>query len=98
MQRDCADGKVPVEKCPGNRRWVQLAFDALLLNASGAVSYVDMRDATLAANQIRFGGVDLPDLWNAFAQHGLGRDAASNAATTPTRSRVSPHHTVATAR
>ncbi|MEV4312933.1 M36 family metallopeptidase [Actinocrispum sp. NPDC049592] len=78
LQRKCADGQVPVEQCPGNRRWVQQAFDALLLSASGAVSYVDMRDATLAANQIRYGGADLPVLWNAFAQHGLGRDAASN--------------------
>ena len=77
LQRACADGKVAVEKCPGNRRWIQQAFDALLLNASGAVSYVDMRDATLAANEIRFGGADVPLLWNAFAQHGLGRDATS---------------------
>ncbi|NRN65299.1 Peptidase propeptide and YPEB domain-containing protein [Kibdelosporangium sp. 4NS15] len=93
LQRDCADGKVPVEKCPGNRRWVQQAFDALLLNASGAVSYIDMRDATLAANQIRFGGADLPILWNAFAQHGLGRDAASNGGSDadPTPSFASPH-------
>ncbi|MFC0104960.1 M36 family metallopeptidase [Kibdelosporangium aridum] len=93
LQRDCADGKVPVEKCPGNRRWVQQAFDALLLNASGAVSYVDMRDATLAANQIRFGGADLPILWSAFAQHGLGRDAASNGGNDadPTPSFASPH-------
>ncbi|ALG10021.1 M36 family metallopeptidase [Kibdelosporangium phytohabitans] len=93
LQRDCADGKVPVDKCPGNRRWVQQAFDALLLNASGAVSYVDMRDATLAANQIRFGGADLPILWNAFAQHGLGRDAASNGGNDadPVPSFASPH-------
>ncbi|MBP2327684.1 hypothetical protein JOF56_008069 [Kibdelosporangium banguiense] len=78
LQRACADGKQPVEKCPGNRRWVQQAFDALLLSASGAVSYVDMRDATLAANEIRFGGRDVPLLWNAFSQHGLGQGALSN--------------------
>ncbi|HEX6351797.1 M36 family metallopeptidase [Actinophytocola sp.] len=77
LQRACADGKVAVERCPGNRRWVQQAFDALLLNATGAVSYVDMRDATLAANEVRYGGADVPLLWNVFAQHGLGRDAAS---------------------
>lgn len=77
LQKACADGKVAVERCPGNRRWVQQAFDALLLSTSGAVSYVDMRDATLAANEIRFGGTDVPLLWDAFAQHGLGRDAAS---------------------
>lgn len=77
LQRACAEGKVPVERCPGNRRWIQQAFDALLLTASGAVSYVDIRDATLAANEIRYGGVDVPLLWDVFAQHGLGRDAVS---------------------
>jgi hypothetical protein len=77
LQRACADGRVAVERCPGNRRWVQQAFDALLLSASGAVSYVDMRDATLAANEVRYGGADVPLLWRVFAQHGLGRDAAS---------------------
>ncbi len=99
-QRACADGEVPVEHCPGNRRWVQQAFDALLLNASGAVSYVDMRDATLAANEIRFGGADVPLLWNVFAQHGLGQDAASNGPDDqdPTPSFASPHARNATVR
>ena len=50
QQRACADGKTPIGKCPGNRRWAQLSFDALLLMASGAVSYVDHRDALLAAD------------------------------------------------
>ncbi|HEV2783482.1 MAG TPA: M36 family metallopeptidase [Actinophytocola sp.] len=77
LQRDCADGKVPVERCPGNRRWMQLEFDALLLNASGAVTYVDLRDSMLAADQIRFGGANADLLWNAFAQHGLGEGASS---------------------
>ncbi|MBP2335057.1 hypothetical protein JOF41_001235 [Saccharothrix coeruleofusca] len=91
-QRACADGELPVEQCPGNRRWVQQAFDALLLTASGAVSFVDMRDATLAANEVRFGGADLPELWDAFARRGLGRDAASNgpSAVDPTPSFASP--------
>jgi extracellular elastinolytic metalloproteinase len=92
LQRACADGRRPVDRCPGNRRWVQQAFDALLLNASGAVSYVDMRDATLAANEIRFGGADNSLLWNVFAQHGLGRDAASDGTNdpNPTASFASP--------
>src|SRR6476469_180617 len=77
LQRACADGKVAVEKCPGNRRWVQQAFDALLLTASGAVSFVDMRDATIAANEVRFGGADVSLLQDVYAQNGLGRDAAS---------------------
>jgi hypothetical protein len=92
LQRACADGKVPVEQCPGNRRWIQLAYDAVLLNASGAISFVDLRDATLAADEIRFGGADVPLLWNVFAQRGLGQDAASNGTNDqdPTPSFASP--------
>jgi hypothetical protein len=100
LQRACADGRVAVDRCPGNRRWVQQAFDALLLNAAGAVSYVDMRDATLAANEIRFGGADVALLWGAFAQHGLGRDAASAGPNDadPTPSFAAPHGRNATLR
>ncbi|HEX4818537.1 MAG TPA: M36 family metallopeptidase [Nonomuraea sp.] len=77
LQRSCADGGTPVDRCPGNRRWAQLSFDALLLMASGAVTYVDHRDALLAADAIRFGGRNQDIMWKAFAEHGLGRDAAS---------------------
>ncbi|SDJ27587.1 Fungalysin metallopeptidase (M36) [Nonomuraea maritima] len=78
QQLACAEGRTPVERCPGSRRWVQLSFDALLLMASGAVDYVDHRDALLAADRIRFGGANQDIMWRAFAEHGLGRDAASN--------------------
>lgn len=78
LNRKCADGTVPVAKCPGSRRWAQLSFDALLLMASGAVSYVDHRNALLAADAIRFGGEDHEMMWKEFARHGLGKDAASN--------------------
>jgi hypothetical protein len=92
LQRACADGAVPVDQCPGNRRWIQLFYDALLLNAAGTVSFVDLRDSVLAADQIRFGGVDLEALWLAFARRGVGRDAASNgtADVDPTPSFASP--------
>ncbi|GHE42950.1 hypothetical protein GCM10017673_51530 [Streptosporangium violaceochromogenes] len=76
-QRACAEGRVPLDRCPGNRRWAQLSFDALLLMASGAVSYVDHRDALLAADALRFGGENRDIMWRAFAEHGLGEDAAS---------------------
>ncbi|MCG5217211.1 M36 family metallopeptidase [Streptosporangium sp. KLBMP 9127] len=91
-QRACAEGRLALEKCPGNRRWAQISFDALLLMASGAVSYVDHRDALLAADTIRFGGKNHDIMWNAFAEHGLGRDAASNgpADPDPTPSFASP--------
>lgn len=78
LQRSCAEGRTPVDKCPGNRRWAQLSFDALLLMATGAVDYVDHRDALLAADTIRFGGANQDIMWRAFAEHGLGANAASN--------------------
>ncbi|GAA3136953.1 M36 family metallopeptidase [Streptosporangium carneum] len=92
QQRACAEGRTPLERCPGNRRWAQVSFDALLLMASGAVSYVDHRDALLAADAIRFGGRDKDVMWRAFAEHGLGEGAASNGAgdPDPTPSFVNP--------
>jgi hypothetical protein len=31
LQEDCADGLVTVNRCPGNRRWAQLLFDAMIM-------------------------------------------------------------------
>ncbi|WP_327087638.1 M36 family metallopeptidase [Nonomuraea sp. NBC_01738] len=76
-QRDCAEGRKSVDKCPGNRRWVQLHFDAFLLTAVGTLSMIDMRDAMLAADRIRFGGKNQDIMWNAFAEHGMGEGASS---------------------
>ncbi|MEV7005568.1 M36 family metallopeptidase [Streptosporangium sp. NPDC051022] len=83
QQRACAEGRTPLDRCPGNRRWAQVSFDALLLMASGSVSYVDHRDALLAADAIRFGGKDKDVMWRAFAEHGLGKGAASKDANDP---------------
>ncbi|MGW0810190.1 M36 family metallopeptidase [Nonomuraea sp. NPDC002799] len=83
LQRSCADGRTAVERCPGNRRWAQVSFDALLLMASGAVSYVDHRDALLAADAMRFGGKNQDIMWRAFAEHGLGAGAASTGPSDP---------------
>jgi extracellular elastinolytic metalloproteinase len=76
LQANCADGLVDVNSCPGNRRWIQLVFDSFLVQASGQPSMVDMRDNLLAADLVRFGGADQDLIWNAFAQAGLGQDAA----------------------
>jgi extracellular elastinolytic metalloproteinase len=62
--------------CPGNRRWVQLMFDAFLLQ-QGATSMLDARDAMLAADRMRFGGEDVKVMWKAFAQRGMGKDAST---------------------
>ncbi|GAA4222288.1 hypothetical protein FHR32_003963 [Streptosporangium album] len=82
-QKACAEGTTPLDQCPGNRRWAQVSFDALLLMSSGAVSYVDHRDALLAADTIRFGGKNQDIMWRAFAQHGLGEGAASKGPNDP---------------
>ncbi|GAA4118160.1 hypothetical protein GCM10022415_16720 [Knoellia locipacati] len=76
-QRSCATGDTPVTACPGNRRWMQLVFDAWLLMPSGSVSMVDARNAMLAADLLRFGGANQDLLWNGFAGRGLGQGASS---------------------
>jgi extracellular elastinolytic metalloproteinase len=92
LQLDCANGQVPVEQCPGNRRWIQLMYDSFLLQASSQVSYLSMRDNMLAADQVRFGGANQDLIWGAFAESGMGRDAATNGASDndPTPSFASP--------
>lgn len=72
----CAKGETPVTQCPGGRRWIQLVYDAWLLE-QGDLSMVDARDAMLAADLMRFGGADETELWNAFAKRGLGIGASS---------------------
>ena len=99
-QLDCAEGRVPVSSCPGNRRWVQLMFDAYLLMPV-APSMLDARDAYLAADQMRFGGANQAELWLAFAKRGFGTGASrsNTAADTdvdPTPDFASPRHSNAT--
>ena len=75
QQESCAAGLTPVEQCPGNRRWVQLAFDSFLLQATGQVSMLDMRDNLITADALRFDGANADLLWNAFAARGFGAGA-----------------------
>ncbi|MFT4264842.1 MAG: M36 family metallopeptidase [Nocardioides sp.] len=81
LQLACAEataGATPRDPstCPGNRRWIQLIFDAFLLQ-QGATDMLQARDAMIAADTMRFGGQDVTALWHAFALSGMGRDAAS---------------------
>jgi extracellular elastinolytic metalloproteinase len=79
LQKACSEASVrksprrPV-LCPGNRRWIQLVFDAFLLQQP-ATSMLDARDAMLAADRMRFHGNDLKVMWRAFAQRGMGSGA-----------------------
>jgi hypothetical protein len=72
----CAKGEKAADQCPGGRRWIQLVYDAWLLEQAN-VSMVDARDAMLAADLMRFGGEDRAELWRAFAHRGLGQSAAT---------------------
>ncbi|CAN5119180.1 hypothetical protein BH20ACT24_BH20ACT24_14740 [soil metagenome] len=79
LQRQCADGELPANQCPGNRRWMQIVFDAYLLMPPN-VDMLVARDAYLAADQMRFGGANKIQLWKSFAKRGMG-DFASTAGT-----------------
>ncbi|HEY3014852.1 MAG TPA: M36 family metallopeptidase [Nocardioides sp.] len=81
LQRRCALGSrtsspLPAAKCPGNRRWLQLMYDAFLLQ-QGATSMLDARDAMLAADRMRFHGANQTALWNAYASRGMGKGAST---------------------
>jgi extracellular elastinolytic metalloproteinase len=76
LQSSCAEGELPPQNCPGNRRWFQLYYDAMLL-APAATSMLQMRDAMLAADLTRFGGANQEELWLGFARGGFGDGATS---------------------
>src|SRR5262249_10562277 len=57
LQRRCAEGQLNADQCPGNRRWIQIMYDAFLLMPPD-VSMLGARDAYLAADQMRFGGAN----------------------------------------
>jgi extracellular elastinolytic metalloproteinase len=77
LQRDAADGKIPANQAPGNRRWIQIVYDAFLL-MQAAPSMLDARDAYLAADMMRFGGANQIEMWTVFAHRGMGVSASSN--------------------
>lgn len=100
LQKDCADAKRPADQCPGNRRWIQLVYDAFLLMPVGP-SMLDARDAILAADLMRFGGANQAELWLVFARRGFGKGAfstntAANTDTDPKPDFASPRHRNAT--
>jgi hypothetical protein len=76
LQRECAEGKRPADECPGNRRWIQLVYDAYLL-MQVAPTMLDARNALLAADVMRFGGANQREIWLAFARRGFGENAFS---------------------
>ena len=77
LQEQCAKGQVAVDRCPGNRRWIQLVLDSFLLMPT-APSMIDARNGILMADTMRFGGANQRELWLAFARRGFGRNAESS--------------------
>ncbi len=81
LQKACAtstgtSSPRPADSCPGNRRWIQLMFDAFLLQ-QGATSMLDARDAYLAADRMRFKGENQKAIWDSFAKRGMGSNAST---------------------
>ena len=81
LQKKCAEAtatETPLNAsaCPGNRRWLQLIYDAWLLQP-GATDMLQARNAMLAADQMRFGGANQAVLDEAFARRGMGADAST---------------------
>jgi extracellular elastinolytic metalloproteinase len=76
LQKRCADGELPADECPGNRRWIQIVYDAFLLQPANT-TMLDARDAYLAADVNRFGGANQRELWRAFAARGMGEFAST---------------------
>jgi hypothetical protein len=99
LQTECADGKRPPQECPGNRRWMALYYDAMVLMPI-APSMLDARNAILAADLARFGGANHSELWYAFATRGFGASAfaLSGGDTQPRPAFDSPRHEEATVR
>jgi extracellular elastinolytic metalloproteinase len=89
LQTECAEGYVPAHRCPGNRRWMQLVFDAYLLMPTNP-SMVQARDALLSADLMRFGGANQKELWLGYARQGFGVGAASSNTTANTDTDPTP--------
>ena len=98
LQKACASGRTVAgapgpawNKCPGNRRYITYLFDAMIGQANGAPSMVDMKDVELASILLRDKS-DYDTVAEAFARRGLGRDAESvkSGDTDPTPSFAAP--------
>lgn len=76
LQLRCAQGEIPSDLCPGNRRWIQMVYDGWLLQPASD-SMLDARDSYLAADVMRYGGANQDALWSAFAKRGFGVTAST---------------------
>src|SRR4051812_16587291 len=68
---ECLSGARPADACPGDRRWIQDYYDAMVLMPIRP-TMIDARNAMIAADMARFGGANVDLLWLGFAQRGYG--------------------------
>jgi hypothetical protein len=87
----CARGQILASSCPGDRRWIQDYYDAMVLMPRNP-TMDQARDAMLAADTARFGGANLDLLWQGFAMRGFGSHdfTVNNADTNPVPDFSSP--------
>jgi hypothetical protein len=67
----CARGQIAADSCPGDRRWIQDYYDAMVMMPRQP-TMIDARNAMLAADLARFGGANQDLLWQGFAMRGFG--------------------------
>ena len=80
----CAHGQILPPKCPGDRRWIQDYYDAMVIMPRNT-TMIQARDAMLAADLARFGGANGDLLWQGFAMRGFGQHRTRSATRTPIR-------------
>jgi extracellular elastinolytic metalloproteinase len=87
----CVRGQIAASSCPGDRRWIQDYYDAMVMMPRNP-TMAGARDAMLAADVGRFGGVDQDLLWQGFALRGFGQFQNTNGTqdTSPTPDFSSP--------
>ena len=84
-------GQIAPSACPGDRRWIQDYYDAMVLMPRNT-TMIQARDAMLAADLARFGGANEDLLWQGFAMRGFGQyqNTVNNADTNPVPDFSSP--------
>jgi hypothetical protein len=80
MLMECRAAMIRKYGFAGNQRMLQMVVDGMKLSARNP-TFVQARDAILQASTNTFGGVDNPDLWDAFAKRGIGSGAIAPVST-----------------
>jgi extracellular elastinolytic metalloproteinase len=73
----CVRGQLAASTCPGDRRWIQDYYDAMVMMPRNP-TMAGARDAMLAADVGRFGGANQDLLWQGFALRGFGQFQNTN--------------------